>query len=532
MPYSSDSGKAFIDRAIRKIRANMSGIFWANKAILDLGTGSGTYSDRFSKTLLPRSEFWWMGVEIWEPYVKEFDLDAKYDQLFVEDARDFVRSDMYKFDICFIGDLIEHMSKEDAIELVMRASQIANLVIISIPIVHYPQGEYKGNPYEAHVKDDWSHEEVLEICDPFTWATDGEIGIYMIANEELGINRWFLKSSLDIGIAVYGICKNEINFIDRCIDSIQEADYITFCDTGSTDGTWERLVQMAQAKDNMAVQKICVDPWRFDDARNTALSLIPDTIDVCISIDADEMMHYNWYDNLYGELRNELMTTGKLEKRYNHRFETHWNWDKPNEEPIRSEHWHERIHPRAGYRWKLPVHEILVTDGVEKLEYLENVKMIQHPDNSKSRGSYLQLLEISIKEDPTVWKSWYFYAEALFQAGESLKAIDTLAKIVTEIDTADIPYVRNRMAHAFEEIDRYDLAIREMNFVIWSCPHIREYLVHRAKIFFAAGQETKGVNDLVEATSIVQRTYGYEYDPSCWNHQFDNLLKEHNVTIQ
>ena len=38
-------------------------------------------------------------------------------------------------------------------------------------------------------------------------------------------------------ICCYGICKNEKSIFNRLLDSIQEADYFCFLDTGSTDGT-------------------------------------------------------------------------------------------------------------------------------------------------------------------------------------------------------------------------------------------------------------------------------------------------------
>ena len=44
-------------------------------------------------------------------------------------------------------------------------------------------------------------------------------------------------------IAVYTICKNEVTNVDKWINSMMEADYLCVLDTGSTDGTWERLVE-------------------------------------------------------------------------------------------------------------------------------------------------------------------------------------------------------------------------------------------------------------------------------------------------
>ena len=42
-------------------------------------------------------------------------------------------------------------------------------------------------------------------------------------------------------IAVYAICKNESQFVDRWMDSMSEADQVVVLDTGSTDDTVERL---------------------------------------------------------------------------------------------------------------------------------------------------------------------------------------------------------------------------------------------------------------------------------------------------
>ena len=45
-------------------------------------------------------------------------------------------------------------------------------------------------------------------------------------------------------ICVYTICKNEIKFIDRWFNSVKEADYICVLDTGSTDGSFEKLQKL------------------------------------------------------------------------------------------------------------------------------------------------------------------------------------------------------------------------------------------------------------------------------------------------
>ena len=42
-------------------------------------------------------------------------------------------------------------------------------------------------------------------------------------------------------ICIYAICKDEIKFVDKWLNSMSEADYIVVLDTGSTDGTYEKL---------------------------------------------------------------------------------------------------------------------------------------------------------------------------------------------------------------------------------------------------------------------------------------------------
>ena len=44
-------------------------------------------------------------------------------------------------------------------------------------------------------------------------------------------------------VAVYAICKNEAQFVDRWMNSMAEADQIVVLDTGSTDDTVKKLAE-------------------------------------------------------------------------------------------------------------------------------------------------------------------------------------------------------------------------------------------------------------------------------------------------
>ena len=90
-------------------------------------------------------------------------------------------------------------------------------------------------------------------------------------------------------VVVYAICKNEAQFVDRWMDSMGEADQVVVLDTGSTDGTAERLRALGAV-----VVEERVEPWRFDTARNRSLELVPEDADICVCTDLDEVFHPGW----------------------------------------------------------------------------------------------------------------------------------------------------------------------------------------------------------------------------------------------
>ena len=94
-------------------------------------------------------------------------------------------------------------------------------------------------------------------------------------------------------IAVYTVALNEEQFVKRWYESAKDADYLLIADTGSTDKTKEIASELG-----IEVHSISVAPWRFDDARNSALSLIPSDIDYCISLDMDEVLSEGWREEL------------------------------------------------------------------------------------------------------------------------------------------------------------------------------------------------------------------------------------------
>jgi trans-aconitate methyltransferase len=161
---------------------------WVNdcniSTALDIGAGSGTYRKLFSKNKL-HPDAKWTAIEAWEPYIKDFNLHAIYNNVIHSDVRNCDIKSLGNFDITFMGDVLEHITKEDAILLVDAVMSISKYAVISIPIIHWPQGERHGNPFEIHVKDDWSDSEVKDTFSKYItrYAPGDEIGVYWLESK-------------------------------------------------------------------------------------------------------------------------------------------------------------------------------------------------------------------------------------------------------------------------------------------------------------------------------------------------------------
>lgn len=225
-------------------------------------------------------------------------------------------------------------------------------------------------------------------------------------------------------IAIYAICKNEAQFLDRFLESAQDADEIVICDTGSTDDTWERLIELWKKNSHkMDVNRISVNPWRFDDARNASLALVSADVDVCICLDLDEVLQPEWRKAI-----EEAWTPETTRLRYNYI----WNWvdGKPG-----VTYYADKIHTRSGYKWKAPVHETLVraSNAVtpEVQTFTDFTLIHHHADETKPRSQYLPLLSLAVQEDPNDDRMLHYYARELMYYGLYEPALETFGEHFT-----------------------------------------------------------------------------------------------------
>lgn len=154
--------------------------------ILDIGAGSGTYINLIKIKNHVCTDAEWVGIEAWSNYIDQFGLADKYNAIVNQDVRTIDWNSMGHFDVAIAGDVLEHMTKDQSIELVENILTHCNTLIISIPIVHMPQDAVEGNPFEVHVKDNWSHDEVMStwsqyIHSHYRKSSKTKIGVYWLS---------------------------------------------------------------------------------------------------------------------------------------------------------------------------------------------------------------------------------------------------------------------------------------------------------------------------------------------------------------
>lgn len=165
MPVSDQSNQFWVIEQLKNLQLS---------SMLDVGAGAGTYAHVFAQHFPHVERF---AVEAWEPYIHEFALKDVYTEVFNHDIRDHR---YFNHDIVIFGDVLEHMTKEEALSVWDKVSKQAAYALISIPIVHYPQDAVNGNPFEEHVKDDWTHEEVLATFPQIKeFVTSDVVGCYL-----------------------------------------------------------------------------------------------------------------------------------------------------------------------------------------------------------------------------------------------------------------------------------------------------------------------------------------------------------------
>ena len=314
-------------------------------------------------------------------------------------------------------------------------------------------------------------------------------------------------------ICVYAICKNEEKFVARWYDSVKEADKVIVLDTGSTDNTVETLNHY-----DIDVYQEKIEPWRFDVARNKALSLVPEDYDICVCIDLDEVFEKGWRSTL-----EQLWDEETTRLRYNY----NWSLDENNVPKVNF--YIDKIHNRHDYIWTHPVHEILTYIGKneEKFKTTDQITVNHYPDSTKSRGSYLPLLELSVKEDPEDDRNTHYLGREYMYYGKWNESIDMLIKHLSlkratwkDERCASMRFI----ARCYKNLKRYEESKMWLEKAIEEAPYLRDPYVEMALLYYELQNWNKVVDYCNMALTINYHQKSYINEVFSWDETVYDLL--------
>jgi hypothetical protein len=155
MPYSFSTFDDYIFTLINDYRPS---------TVLDVGPGIGKIGSMVAKSCRTHNYPCILhAYEIYEPYIKQYELKWIYDKIWNEDIMNIISRDNASYDMIFFGDSLEHLTKKDGLKLIEFMLLRCEYIIIKTPD-NMPQGAVGGNEYEAH-QSNWNRNDFNDVFD-------------------------------------------------------------------------------------------------------------------------------------------------------------------------------------------------------------------------------------------------------------------------------------------------------------------------------------------------------------------------------
>ena len=183
MAFSASEGKLFFKDWLVHVAKPLG-----FTRFLDVGCGAGLYCDLIREAFGRDVQI--DAVEAFVEYIVRYNLKDKYDRIFMEDIR-MVYDDMENYDLIVMGDVLEHMEMEDAIEVVGGLVPHCQFIWAALPIkvgrpwsTGYKQGEeeWQENKFNEH-KHDWTGKEVAQYFSPLWIVPYVQTGCFLVEGE-------------------------------------------------------------------------------------------------------------------------------------------------------------------------------------------------------------------------------------------------------------------------------------------------------------------------------------------------------------
>lgn len=326
-------------------------------------------------------------------------------------------------------------------------------------------------------------------------------------------------------ICIYAICKNELQFVDKWLESMKEADAIAVLDTGSDDGTYEKLKDARKTYPQLIVDQKVISPWRFDVARNESMKLIPEDCNILLSTDLDELLEPGWGDIIRTKWVDGKHTRGVYKYTWSH---------LPNGTDGRVFRY-DKLHSRD-WIWKYPVHELLWNTKTQtnsflladSLDIFNEVHLHHYPDKHKSRGQYLPLLELRKKENPDDHYGLIYLAHEYYYHKEYEKSIAQLQDIVDnhkgQYNNLELASCYLFMGDSYKAMENVTDAEHCYFIAVRLEPTYREPYLNLAKVLIETKQYIQALVILQECLQRSYRHYTWLERDTSWTYEPYDLL--------
>ena len=328
-------------------------------------------------------------------------------------------------------------------------------------------------------------------------------------------------------IYVYAICKNEEKHIERWVNNVKSADAIYVLDTGSTDNSVKLLKEKG-----VNVKVINYKDFKFDEARNESLNLVPSDADICVCTDLDELLCENWREILESTWQSD---TDRIRYNMNFSFDEDGN-------PV-STYFISKIHKKDKYKWTHSIHEVLEYTGEDRENIITSTQLTigHYPEKAKSRSFYLNLLEQAVKENPENDRDMHYLGREYMYNKDWNNCIDTLIKHVylksstwNEEKSASMRFI----SRAYVGLKRFDEAQMWLKKAIELTPYIREPYIEIGLLYYGLNKYDESIEYLEKGLLIKEKSPTYINEDFAWNETpFDILslcyynTKDYNKSI-
>lgn len=201
------------------------------------------------------------------------------------------------------------------------------------------------------------------------------------------------------------------------------------------------------------------------------------------------------------------------------RYKYTWSWNPDGSHGL--VYGGDKIHSRKNYRWKHPVHEVL-TCTTNEVQAWTKLEIHHHPDETKSRGQYFNLLAQSVLEDPADDRNCFYNARELFFHNKWAEAIQefkrhlNLPKAVWKPERA----ASMRYLAKMEEAERESWLLK----AIAESPNSREPRVDLAQHYYTKGLWLDCYAHAYAALRITEQPLEYLVESDAWGYLPHDLI--------